>query len=147
MKNPAGEGHAIGTLGKLTGVNVETIRYYERIGLLPRPARTSGNRRTYGDADVRRLIFVRKARELGFPIETVRALLELADQPNRPCDEVDALVVRQMGEVERKIADLERLRDELDRLARQCQGGRVSECRIIESLSPRSEEHTSELHH
>src|SRR3546814_5879995 len=82
---------------KLTGVNVETIRYYERIGLLPRPARTSGNRRTYGDADVRRLIFVRKARELGFPIETVRALLELADQPNRPCDEGDALVVRQIN--------------------------------------------------
>src|SRR3546814_20390881 len=97
MKIPAVDGHPIGTLVKLTGVNVETSSYYERIGLLPRPARTSGNRRTYGDADVRRLIFVRKARELGFPIETVRALLELADQPNRPCDEGDALVVRQIN--------------------------------------------------
>ena len=136
VKKSAADGHTIGALGRLTGVNIETIRYYERIGLLPRPARTTGNRRMYGGADVRRLTFVRKARDLGFPIETVRALLDLADQPERPCDEVDALVVRQLGEVERKIADLERLREELDRLAHQCQGGRVSECRIIEALSP-----------
>src|SRR3546814_19630126 len=137
MKNPAVDGHAIGTLGKLTGVNVETIRYYERIGLLPRPARTSGNRRTYGDADVRRLIFVRKARELGFPIDTVRALLELAAQPNRPCYEVDALVVSQMGEVDRKTADLARLRDDPYRLAAQCPCAHASECRTNEFPFPR----------
>jgi Cu(I)-responsive transcriptional regulator len=128
--------HAIGTLSKLTGVNIETIRYYERIGLLPKPARTSGNYRVYGDGHVRRLTFVRRARDLGFPIEAVRSMLDLADQPNRPCDEVDDLVVAQLHEVERKIADLQRLRNELDRLAHQCRGGRVSECRIIEALSP-----------
>jgi Cu(I)-responsive transcriptional regulator len=128
--------HTIGALGKLTGVNIETIRYYERIALLPKPARTSGNYRLYGDGHVRRLIFVRKVRDLGFPIETVRAMLALADQPDRPCGEVDDLVIAQLHEVERKIADLQRLRDELDHLAHQCRGGRVSECRIIESLSP-----------
>ena len=128
--------HTIGALGKLTGVNIETIRYYERIGLLPGAARTSGNYRVYGDTHVRRLTFIRKARDLGFPIETVRRMLALSDQPDRPCGEVDALVVEQMREVERKLADLERLRTELDRLARQCRGGLVSDCRIIEALSP-----------
>ena len=101
--------HTIGALGKLTGVNIETIRYYERIGLLPGAARTSSNYRVYGDTHVRRLTFIR---------------------------EVDALVVEQMREVERKIADLERLWEELDRLAHQCRGGLVSDCRIIEALSP-----------
>lgn len=129
-------GHSIGALGKLTGVNIETIRYYERIGLLAPPARTVGNYRMYDEAHVRRLTFVRRARDLGFPLEAVRALLALADQPDRRCDEVDDLVVAQLAEVNRKIADLERLREELDRLAHQCRGGRVSECRIIDALSP-----------
>src|SRR3954462_1687829 len=125
-----------GASGKLTGVNIETIRYYERIGLLPGAARTAGNYRVYGDTHVRRLTFIRKARDLGFPIGTVRRMLALSDQPDRPCSEVDALVVEQMREVEHKIADLERLRAELDRLAHQCRGGLVSDCRIIEALSP-----------
>ncbi len=128
--------HTIGALGKLTGVNIETIRYYERIGLLPGAARTSSNYRVYGDTHVRRLTFIRKARDLGFPIEMVRRMLALSDQPDRPCREVDALVGEQMREVERKIADLERLWEELDRLAHQCSGGLVSDCRIIEALSP-----------
>lgn len=127
---------SIGRLSERTGVNVETIRYYEKIGLLPPPARTAGNYRMYDDAHVRRLTFVRRARDLGFPLEAVRALLALADQPDRPCDEVDDLVVAQLAEVNRKIANLERLREELDRLAHQCRGGRVSECRIIDALSP-----------
>ncbi|WP_051512445.1 MerR family transcriptional regulator [Skermanella stibiiresistens] len=128
--------HTIGALGKLTGVNVETIRYYERIGLLAGAARSSGNYRIYDDRHVKRLTFIRKARDLGFPLEAVRRMLALSDQPDRPCAEVDDLVVEQMGEVERKIADLTRLRDELARLAHQCRGGLVSDCRIIEALSP-----------
>ena len=128
--------HTIGVLDKLTGVNIETIRYYERIGLLPGAARSPGNYRIYDDRHARRLTFIRKARDLGFPIEAVRRMLALSDQPDRPCGEVDALVVEQMREVERKIADLERLRTELDRLAHQCRGGLVSDCRIIEALSP-----------
>ncbi|HEV7370552.1 helix-turn-helix domain-containing protein [Arenibaculum sp.] len=129
-------GMTIGALGKATGTKPETIRFYEKVGILPQPERTAGNYRSYGEAHAARLSFVRKARELGFPLEAVRAMLALADQPNRPCGEVDALVVDQLQAVERKIADLERLRAELERLAHQCRGGLVSECRIIEALSP-----------
>lgn len=128
---------SIGALGKATGTKVETIRFYEKIGILPQPGRTAGNYRSYGSEHVRRLSFVRRARDLGFPLEAVRAMLELADQPDRACGEVDALVLEQLQEVERKIADLQRLRDELDRLVNQCRGGRrIAECRIIEALSP-----------
>lgn len=134
---PTKSGMAIGALAKATGTKAETIRFYEKIGILPEPARTSGNYRTYGVEHVRRLSFVRRARDLGFPLETVRAMLALADQPDRPCGEVDALVLEQLREVERKIADLQRLREELDRLAHQCRGGgRMADCRIIEALSP-----------
>ncbi|HYE42646.1 MAG TPA: helix-turn-helix domain-containing protein [Caulobacteraceae bacterium] len=132
----AGPGRTIGTLARETGVNVETIRFYEREGIIPAPPRTAGNYRLYGPGHVRRLAFIRRARDLGFPLDVVRALLALADQPDRLCGEVDDLVVEQLHEVERKIADLQRLRDELDRLAHQCRGGRISECRIIEALSP-----------
>ncbi|GAA4257240.1 MerR family transcriptional regulator [Azospirillum formosense] len=132
---------SIGALGKLTGTKVETIRFYEKIGILPTPARTAGNYRSYGHDHVRRLTFVRRVRDLGFPLETVRSMLDLADQPDRPCGEVDAMVLEQLHEVERKIADLERLRGELDRLAHQCRrGGRIAECRIIEALSPHHED-------
>ncbi|CAK0779542.1 MerR family transcriptional regulator, mercuric resistance operon regulatory protein [Azospirillaceae bacterium] len=130
-------GFSIGALGKATGTEVVTIRYYEKIGILPIPSRTAGNYRSYSDAHVRRLGFVRRARGLGFPLEAIRALLALTDQPDMPCEEVDKLVLDQLYAVERKISDLERLRSELDRLANQCRGGRhVSDCRIIEALSP-----------
>ncbi|KAA0686124.1 MULTISPECIES: MerR family transcriptional regulator [Azospirillum] len=129
-------GLSIGDLGKATGTKAETIRFYEKVGILPEPARTSGNYRSYSEEHVRRLTFVRKARNLGFRLETVRALLDFADQPDRPCVEVDKLVIEQLHEVERKLADLERLRKELARMIQQCHGGPVSDCRIIEALSP-----------
>lgn len=130
-------GLSIGALGKATGTKPETIRFYEQIGILLEPERTPGNYRSYGAEHLRRLSFVRRARDLGFPLDVVRAMLELADQPDRPCGEVDALVLEQLSEVERKIADLQRLRDELDRLAHQCRtGGRMADCRIIDALSP-----------
>jgi Predicted transcriptional regulators len=133
----AKSGLSIGALGKATGTKVETIRFYERIGILPEPPRTNGNYRAYGEQHVRRLGFVRRARDLGFPLEIVRAMLALSDQPDRPCGEVDALVIEQLHEIERKIADLQRLRDELDRIAHQCRAGsRMADCRIIDALSP-----------
>lgn len=128
----------IGTLGRATGTKVETIRYYERIGLLPAPARTDGNYRSYGEMHLRRLGFIRRARELGFTIETVRALLGLADQPQGHCDDVDQLVLDQIAEVGRKIDALQRLRAELDQLATGCRGGTISECRILDALQPHS---------
>ncbi|HET8727357.1 MAG TPA: helix-turn-helix domain-containing protein [Alphaproteobacteria bacterium] len=125
----------IGGLSKATGCNAETIRYYERIGLLPAPERTEAGYRIYGGAHARRLYFVRRARALGFPIETIRGLLDLASDRDRSCAEIDGLVGERIAEVEAKIADLERLRAELRRLEAQCRGGRVSECRIVEALS------------
>jgi len=135
-KMTAKSGLSIGALGAATDTKVETIRFYEKIGILPAPARTASNYRVYGEEHVKRLGFVRRARNLGFSLEAVRQLLDLVDQPDRPCGEVDDLVQGQLQEVEQKIADLQRLREELDRLAHQCRGGRrMAECRIIEALS------------
>lgn len=126
----------IGELGKLTETKIETIRYYERIGLLPPPARTSGNYRLYSDDQVGRLSFVRRARDLGFTIDEVRELLSLSDQKDRSCEAVDAIARQHLADVDRKIADLTALRRELDSIIGQCGCGSIAECRIIEALSP-----------
>jgi Cu(I)-responsive transcriptional regulator len=131
------ETFTIGALAKATGSNIETIRYYERIGLLPAPARTSGNYRSYGADHLARLSFVRRSRELGFSLEAIRELLRLADQRDRDCTAVDAIARGHLVEVERKIADLTALRRELRDLIDQCGHGTIAECRIIEALSPK----------
>lgn len=129
-------GITIGKLAEATRTKAETIRFYEKIGILAEPGRTAGNYRSYSEDHIRRLTFVRRARDLGFPLDTVRLLLSLVDQPERSCAAVDEIVVQQRHDVEQKIADLQRLRDELDRLSHQCKGGQVSECRIIDALLP-----------
>lgn len=129
-------GFTIGRLAKVTATNIETIRYYERIGLLPAPGRTSGNYRAYGPDHVARLSFVRRSRDLGFSIETVRDLLGLADEKDRDCGAVDALAREHLAKVENKIADLIALGRELRDLIGQCGHGTIAECRIIEALSP-----------
>ena len=101
---------AIGELARATATKVERIRYYERIGLLPKPARTSGNYRSYSPAHLARLSFIRRARDLGFSIEQVRELLGLSDQRDRPCDAVDAIAREHLIDVERRIRDLQALR-------------------------------------
>jgi len=126
----------IGDLGKATGTNVETIRYYERIGLLPAPPRTGGNYRSYGAAELGRLSFIRRARDLGFSLDQVRALLSLSDDRAHDCATVDALARDHLAQVERKIADLEALRRELAAIIASCGGGTVADCRIIEALGP-----------
>jgi Cu(I)-responsive transcriptional regulator len=126
----------IGQLARAATINAETIRYYERIGLLPPPPRTAGNYRDYSAAHVGRLSFTRRARDLGFSIEQVRALLDLADQKEQSCEAVDAIARDRLAEVTRKLADLAALRRELESMIRQCRHGTVSECRIIESLAP-----------
>lgn len=132
----AGDHLTIGGLGRRTDTKVETIRYYERIGLLPAPARTAGNYRTYGAAHLNRLSFIRRSRDLGFSIDQIRALLDLADQRDRSCEAVDAIAKEHRTEVDRKIADLRALRRELDSMINQCRCGTIAECRIIETLSP-----------
>jgi Cu(I)-responsive transcriptional regulator len=132
----AGETLTIGALAKATGTNIETIRYYERIGLIDAPARTEGNYRAFGPRHLARLSFVRRSRDLGFSLETVRDLLRLADQKQRDCAAVDAIAREHLAEVERKIADLTALGVELRDLIGQCGHGTIAECRIIEALSP-----------
>ncbi|MDR3529509.1 MAG: helix-turn-helix domain-containing protein [Rhodopila sp.] len=126
----------IGELARAAGTNAETIRYYERIGLLPAPPRTAGNYRDYSFADVSRLAFTRRARNLGFSIEQIRALLDLADQKEQSCEAVDAIARAHLAEVTRKLVDLAALRRELEALIRQCRRGTVAECRILEALGP-----------
>jgi Cu(I)-responsive transcriptional regulator len=130
--------YSIGDLAKATDTKVETIRYYERIGLLPEPERTAGNYRSYEAAHLGRLSFIRRARELGFSIDQVRNLLGLADQKDRSCETVDAIAREHLADVDRKIADLKGLRRELDALIRQCHHGTIAECRILDALAPRN---------
>ncbi len=130
----------IGDLARATGTKVETVRYYERTGLLPAPPRTDGNYRAYGQDHLARLSFIRRARGLGFSIEQVKALLGLADQRDRSCEAVDVIAREHLAAVERKLADLTSLRRELTALLGQCRHGTVAECRIIEALAPTTAE-------
>jgi Cu(I)-responsive transcriptional regulator len=129
----------IGRLASATGVNVETIRYYERSGLIAPPARTEGNYRSYRDDDVSRLRFIRRTRDLGFSLDQVRALLSIAGERDRDCGTVDAIAADHLAEVDRKIADLTALRRELADAVASCAGGTVAECRILEAFSPARE--------
>ncbi|WP_353217083.1 helix-turn-helix domain-containing protein [Sandarakinorhabdus sp.] len=126
----------IGDLARATGTKVETVRYYERIGLLPVPPRTSSNYRSYGAAELARLSFIRRARDLGFSIEQVRALLTLSDDRQGDCASIDEIAHTHLAEVERKLADLKALRRELKAVITSCKGGAVADCRIIEALAP-----------
>jgi Cu(I)-responsive transcriptional regulator len=126
---------SIGALARRAECKVQTVRYYEQIGLLPSAPRTAGNQRQYDDTALQRLTFIRHARDFGFSVEAIRELLSMADHPAMPCGEVDALAQRHLQEVERRLARLASLRDELQRMLTQCQGGAVDDCRIIEVLS------------
>jgi DNA-binding transcriptional MerR regulator len=126
----------IGQLGAAAGTKVETIRYYERIGLLAAPRRTSGNYRSYEREHMHQLAFIRRARELGFSIEDVRELLNLAGQRDNSCVEIDRLASRHLATVETKIASLKRLGNELRETLAVCKGGRVAECKVVQALSP-----------
>ena len=126
----------IGELARAADTKAETIRYYERIGLLPPPPRTGGNYRDYSAAHVSRLSFTRRARDLGFSIEQIRALLDVADQKEQSCEAVDVIAREHLADVKRKLADLTALRRELETVIGQCGHGTVAECRILEALAP-----------
>ncbi|WP_170392752.1 MerR family transcriptional regulator [Ruegeria faecimaris] len=129
----------IGTLGKKTGTKVQTIRYYEQIGLMPEPGRTEGGQRRYGHTELDRLAFIRHARQLGFSLEAIRELLDLSDDPDRPCHEADSIARRQLKQIEQRMARLEALRTELERMVHECSGGNTSDCRVLEVLRDHSE--------
>lgn len=126
----------IGHLARQTDTKVETIRFYEKSGLLPQPSRTEGNYRAYEQDHLNRLSFIRRARDLGFSLDQIREFLKLADDRSQSCAAVDAIAKEHRKEVERKIQDLIALKSELDRMIDQCGCGLVADCRIIESLSP-----------
>jgi MerR family mercuric resistance operon transcriptional regulator len=125
---------AIGRLAKHTGTNVETIRYYERLGLWPVPPRTAGGYRLYGTEHLKRLNFVRRARALGFSIEEVRTLLRLADERRRPCAEVRVIAESHLADVRTKIADLEAMERVLTETVARCAKGARSHCPLIDAL-------------
>jgi MerR family mercuric resistance operon transcriptional regulator len=125
---------AIGGLSKHTGTNIETIRYYERVGLLPAPARSSGGYRLFGTDHLKRLNFIRRARALGFSIGEVRTLLRLADERERPCAEVRVVADAHLKDVRAKITDLRRMERVLKATVARCASGRRAHCPVIEAL-------------
>jgi len=124
----------IGKVSDRTGCHIETIRYYERIGLLRKPPRSAGGHRLYGEADLRRLTFIRRSRDLGFTLDTVRYLLSHIDGGNYACAEIKIIAVDHLAEVRRKLADLKRLERGLKDMIATCEGGEVTDCPILEAL-------------
>ena len=130
-------GLPIGILSARTGCNVETIRYYERIGMLAAPPRSAAGQRVYSAADLDRLTFVRRARELGFALDRIRQLLTMVDGGVSTCGEVQAITLHHLAEVTRKITDLRRLQRALRAMADECRGGGIPDCPIVETLARR----------
>lgn len=124
----------IGALSERTGCNIETIRYYERIGLMPRPARSEGGHRLYREEHGKRLGFIRRSRQLGFTLDQVRTLLRLVDGGRYTCAQVKGMTVAHLDEVQRKVADLRKIERVLKDMAAQCDGGTVPECAVIDAL-------------
>lgn len=123
----------IGPLSKSTGVHIETIRYYERIGLIPKASRTPGRRRQYDGDDIKRLTFIRRSREIGFSIDDIRNLFALADR-GHSCGEVQFMARAHANSIRQKIEDLERMEQLLLDTAAKCQGGAAPNCPILEVL-------------
>ncbi len=123
-----------GAVSKLTGCNLETIRYYEQIGLMPPPPRSAGGHRLYDDTLLRRLNFVRRCRDLGFSLEEVRGLLSLVDGGAYTCAEVKDMTVAHLRSVRSKIADLKVLEKTLQEMVSKCVGDEVPECPVIDAL-------------
>lgn len=127
---------SIGELSRQTKVKVPTIRYYEDVGLLDAPERTSGNQRRYDKAGLERLSFIKHARELGFSIEAISALIELQEHPDRSCSEATHIATAQLADVRVKIKKLRALEKELQRIAKSCDGNGFSEtCDVLASLA------------
>ncbi|WP_407050621.1 helix-turn-helix domain-containing protein [Methyloraptor flagellatus] len=128
-------GVPIGEAARASGVKVPTIRYYEQVGLLPEPPRSDGNRRLYDATHLKRLAFIRHARELGFEVDAIRTLLDLQDNPGQSCSPADSIARRRLQDVEARIERLLALKSELTRMIDGCGHGTISDCRVIEVLT------------
>ncbi len=127
--------YTVGQLAKDTDIKPVTIRYYEKIGLLPEASRSASGYRLYSAADYSRLVFIRRSRGLGFSLDDIRGLLSLADRQEASCAGVDAKVGQQLEQVRSRLKDLRAMEHELERLSECCEGGVIMDCRIIETLS------------
>lgn len=127
----------ISGLSRESGVNLETIRFYERSELLPAPRRNASGYRHYDEVDIRRVRFIRRGRELGFSLEEIRTLLGLVSQPQSSCAEADRLVQEHLLSIEARIRDLQKMKTELSKLA-GCTSGEAEHCRLLEALDSRS---------
>jgi DNA-binding transcriptional MerR regulator len=136
--------YSIGELARRAGYAVQTLRYFEQVGLMPEAPRTAGGQRRYDEKQLRRLLFIRHARDLGFELDAVRSLLKLAGHPDAPCEAADAIAADHLKAIDDKIARLQALREELARMIACC-GGTIAECRVIDVLADqdkcRSEAH------
>ena len=124
----------IGELSKRTGCNIETIRFYERDGIMPSPSRSSGGHRLFNENQLRRLFFIRRCRELGFTLKEIRSFLSLVDSNSYTCDQVLELTRNHVREVKQKIADLNKMKRVLNEMTSKCAGGDIPECPIIDRL-------------
>ncbi len=124
----------IGNLSKQTGCNIETIRYYERIGLMPPAPRSDGGHRVYGEGQAKRLGFIRRTRQLGFTLDEVRTLLRLVDGSRYTCAQVKRITVHHLDDIRRKIEDLRKIERALRAMASRCAGGAVPACPVIDAL-------------
>lgn len=132
---------SIGEAAIESGVKVPTIRYYEDIGLLPNIARAENGRRFYDENSLKRLSFIRHARELGFDVDAIRTLLDLQDNLDQSCEAADAIARERLADVDKRIASLTLLRGELQKMVQECSCGRVGDCRVIEILADESHTH------
>mgnify|MGYP001325268243 CR=1 FL=1 len=124
----------IGRVAEASGCNIQTIRYYEEIGVLPPPDRSAGNQRIFEQAHIKRLIFIHHARELGFSLNAIRDLLSLADEPDQSCEAADSIARDQLAQVDQRLDRLQSLKAELERMIEQCGGGHIADCHVIEVL-------------
>ena len=124
----------IGQLSRRSGVNIETIRYYERIKMLPAPPRTASGRRIYGAMDVRILAFIRRSRELGFSLHDIRALIRLGGPEKATCREVRAIAAHHLGDIRTKLGDLKKLERLLAKTVAQCSGTTAPHCPVLDIL-------------
>jgi len=131
--------YSIGAMSKATGVKVPTIRYYEDIGLLPEPGRNAGNQRRYDQAGMDALGFIKHARDLGFTLEDIRALMGLDGQLGLDCAEADRIAGIQLANVRSRITMLQQLATELERISHLCDGGNGGQCRVLTALGDHSQ--------
>jgi MerR family transcriptional regulator, mercuric resistance operon regulatory protein len=128
------DGATIGELSRLTGVNIETIRYYEKIGMLPAPRRTESGHRVYGAKETRILVFIRRGRELGFTLDDIRALIDLGEPEKASCAEVQKIARHHLEDIRAKINDLVKLEGLLSQTVAQCSGKKVPDCPMLDIL-------------